>query len=84
MSDLVTLVKMNLFARWISISYADEHVDRNMNSQHSLEFDKSSAMSVLNMESGIWWRDQLKYFDEKVYPEYVKNGSVKSAKEFLK
>jgi len=84
MSNIVTLVKMNLFARWISTCYADEHVDKNMKSQHEFGFDPSTAMSVLNMESGLWWKEQLEYFDKEVYPNYIKNGSVKSTREFLK
>jgi len=76
-------VKMFLFARWIATCYADEHVDHKMRYTDNMDFDSSTAMSVLNMESGLWYKEQLKHFNDVVYPNYVKNGSVKSAKEFL-
>ena len=69
-----TNTKMFLFARWISMCYADA---RNSN------LDGISA-SVLNTEDGVWWRKQLKHFNEVVYPEQIKNGSVGETKEFLK
>jgi len=76
-------VKMFLFGRWISTCYADEHIDDNMLSQHDEGFEAFEAMSVLNRESGHWWKDKLKHFNEVVYPNYLKNGSVKNAEEFL-
>lgn len=77
-------VKMFLFARWISTSYADEHMDNNGKSQHESGFNKSNYMSVLNRESGDWYKKQLDYFEKTVYPNYVKNGSVSNAEKFLK
>lgn len=76
-------VKMFLFARWIATCYADEHCDNKMISQHEPEFDGSEAMSVLNRESGFWWQDQLKHFENVVYPNLLKNGSVANAEDFL-
>jgi hypothetical protein len=38
---------------------------------------------VLNTEDGNWWKEQLEYFDSKVYPSYLKNGSVKETTKFL-
>lgn len=61
-------VKMFLFARWISTCYADTEVD---------------GLSVLNAESGEWWKSQLNYFNEMVYPNYVENGTVEDTKEYL-
>lgn len=83
-NNITENIKMNLFARWISICYADEHLDEKMRYQGDCGFDSSSAMSVLNRENGIWWKKQLEHFNNVVYPNYKKNGSVKSANEFLK
>lgn len=80
----MTNVKMFLFARWISTCYADEHLDKNKVHQATSGFDSSSAMSVLNVEDGNWWKKQLKEFNDNVYPNYVKNGSEKNAADFLK
>ena len=76
-------VKMFLFARWLATNYADAHVDHMMRSQHEEGFDVTQAISVLNRESGYWYKKQLKYFNETVYDNYIKNGSVKDAKQFL-
>ena len=76
-------VKMFLFARWISTSYADEHWDDKMVSQHEPEFNPHESMSVLNRESGYWWKEQLEYFEKVVYPNYKKMGAIKETKEFL-
>lgn len=75
--------KMFLFARWMATCYADEHVDSNMISQYNDRFNTNEAMSVLNRESGYWWKNKLEYFNEIVYPNYLKNGSVKNTEEFL-
>lgn len=63
-------VKMFLFSRWISVSYADTR-------------DRKYGISVLNTENGNWYKDKLNYFNEKIYPEYVKNGTVDQTIEFL-
>lgn len=76
-------VKMFLFARWIATCYADEHMDDKMRHTDNEYFDATTAMSVLNRESGNWYKEQLKRFNDVVYPNYVKNGSVDSTKEFL-
>jgi len=54
-------VKMFLFARWIAISYADEHLDDKMRYVDNKNFDESTAISVLNKENGNWWKAQLKH-----------------------
>ena len=63
-------VKMFLFSRWISISYAETR-------------DIKYGISVLNTENGNWYKDKLNYFNERIYPEYLKNGIVKHTEEFL-
>jgi hypothetical protein len=84
MTKLESNVKMFLFARWISTCYADEHLDENMIYQGSKGFDIESSMSVLNREKGEWWKMRLQDFNEDAWPNYIKNGSVKKATEFLK
>ena len=76
-------VKMFLFARWISTCYAYEHMDENNRSQYDEGYDRSIAISVLNREDGSWWRDKLRHFNSVVYPNYLKNGSVKNTELFL-
>ena len=76
-------VKMFLFARWIATCYADEHLDDKMRYIDNEDFDATTAMSVLNRESGNWYKEQLKHFNDVVYPNYVKNGSVDNAKAFF-
>jgi len=71
-------VKMLLFARWIATNYADVRNDSEGN-----VIPDDAGISVLNTENGEWWKKQLIVFEEKVYPDYIKNGSVNSAKEFL-
>lgn len=71
-------IKMILFARWLATCYADTHVDSHKRSQHDEGFDESSALSVLNRETGEWYQDRLKHFNEKVYPNYVENGTVQN------
>lgn len=39
--------------------------------------------SILNTESGEWWKKQLDHFNEKVYPNYVENGTVEDTEEYL-
>ena len=68
MANKTENVKMFLFARWISTCCADVHID---------------GMSVLNKESGEWWKKQLEYFNETVYPNYLENKTVEDTKKFL-
>jgi len=74
---------MFLFARWIATCYADEYLDDKMRYTDNEDFDTTTAMSVLNRESGNWYKEQLKHFNDVVYPNYVKNGSVDNAKVFF-
>ena len=76
-------VKMFLFARWISTCYADTHLDSNKRCEHDMGFDPTDAISVLNREDGYWYKEQLKHFNDVVYPNYIKNGSVDDAKKFF-
>jgi len=76
-------MKMFLFARWLSACYADAHLDENMKSQYDLGFNGSEAMSVLNRETGHWYKEQLKHFNDVVYPNYIENGTVDDTKRFL-
>ena len=39
---------------------------------------------VLNTEDGYWYKKQLKHFNENVWINYVKNGTVEDTKKFLK
>ena len=76
-------VKMFLFARWMATCYADEHCDDKMVDEHTPEFNPEESMCVLNRESGEWWKKQLKHFEDTVYPNHLKNGSVENAFKFL-
>lgn len=38
---------------------------------------------VLNSVDGKWWRDQLKHFNDVVYPNYTENGTVENTNKFL-
>jgi len=77
-------VKMFLFARWISTCYADTHLDEKMLCEHNKGFNNSEAISVLNRENGYWYKEQLEYFNNVVYPNYKKNGTVDNTIKFLK
>jgi len=79
----MTNVKMFLFARWIATCYADTHLDEKMKCEHDEGFDESDSISVLNRETGRWYKKQLKHFNKVVYPNYIKNKTVKVTKEFL-
>jgi hypothetical protein len=41
-----------VFARWIATCYADEHLDEKMRYTDNEDFDSTTAMSVLNRETG--------------------------------
>jgi len=74
-------VKMFLFARWIATCYADEHLDEKMRYTDNENFDVTTAMSILNRETGHWYKKQLKYFNDVVYLNYLKNGTVDDTKQ---
>lgn len=76
-------IKMFLFARWIATCYADTHLDENMKSEHDQGFNSSEAMSVLNRKTGYWYMEQLKHFNDVVYLNYIKNGTVENANKFF-
>ena len=63
-------VKMFLFARWIATCYADEHLDEKMRYSDNEDFDSSTAISVLNRETGYWYKEQLKHFNDVVYRDW--------------
>ena len=74
---------MFLFARWISTCYADTRLDKNGKCEYDKDFDTDSALSVLNSESGTWWRRKLEHFNEVIYTKYTKNKTVKDTVAFL-
>ncbi len=76
-------VKMFLFARWIVNNYADIHLDSKMKNEHDEGFNHSEAISVLNRECDYWYKEQLNHFNEVVYPNYIKNGTVENTKQFF-
>ncbi len=80
---LINEVKMFLFARWIATCYADTHLDSKMKCEHDKGFKKSESISLLNRETGHWYKKQLKHFNDVVYPNYINNGMVEDAKQFL-
>ena len=41
------------------------------------------SSDILNKECGMWWKEQIVYFNEKVLPEYVKNGTFYNARHFM-
>lgn len=78
------LVRMFLFARWISTCYADEYLDKDNIYQGEQGFGRTTAMSALNRENEIWWVKQLQHFEEVVYPNYVENKTAERTEIFLK
>lgn len=68
MTEIENDVKVLLFARWILTCYGDTEKD---------------GISVLNAESGEWWKKQLKYFNGIVYPNYLENGTVEDTEKYL-
>jgi len=38
----------------------------------------------MNAQKGRWWKDQLKHFNDQVFPEYKKNGTLENMKEYLR
>lgn len=76
--------KMFLFARWVSTCYADAHLDDKMRHVDNSDFDELTSMSVLNRVDGEWWKLRLMYFNDIIYPNYERDGSVETANEFLK
>lgn len=74
---------MFLFARWIATCYADSHLDSEMKCEHDDGFNGSQAISVLNRETGHWYKEQLRHFNNVVYPNYIKNKTVDNVKKFL-
>lgn len=39
---------------------------------------------ILNTQPGQWWKDQIYYFNDKVFPEYLKNGSFYNTVDFFR
>ena len=74
---------MFLFARWIATCYADTHLDSKMKCEHDEGFNSSEAISVLNRETGYWYKEQLIHFNDVVYPNYIENGTVENTKQFF-
>lgn len=70
-------VKTVLFARWLAMNYADTHIDSDGRSEFDEEFKKEEAISVLNKKNSFWYAERLKFYEEQVYPNQVKNKTVK-------
>jgi hypothetical protein len=64
------------FARWISMCYADTFVSNERREDGSLigmPVEKG-GMSVLNMEGGKWYAEQLAQFENVVFKEWLKSA----------
>jgi uncharacterized protein YwqG len=81
-------LKIFWFSRWISTSYADEHLDKNMKHQSEEGFDRTSELSVLNRETGYWYIDRMKYFEKNVFSNMLEiakeRGSLKETLGLLR
>ena len=67
------------FARWISMCYADTFVSKERREDGSLigmPYEKG-GMSVLNMEDGKWYAEQLAHFENVVFKEWLKTARAK-------
>ena len=67
------------FARWISMCYADTFVSKEKREDGSLigmPVEKG-GMSVLNMEDGKWYAEQLAHFENVVFKEWLKSARAK-------
>ena len=82
-SNKLDEVRMFLFARWIAASYADEHMDDKMRYTDDEDFDSSTSMSILNRKKGDWYKRQLRFFNDVIYPGYIRIGVVSETEEFL-
>ena len=76
-------VKMFLFCRWMAMCYEGRLIDNNMKKSTDKGFNPDTASPILNRETGFWYKEQLIHFNETVYPNYVKNGTVRNAELFL-
>ena len=67
------------FARWVSMCYADTFVSNERREDGSLigmPYEKG-GMSVLNMEDGKWYAEQLAHFENVVFKEWLKTARAK-------
>ena len=67
------------FARWVSMCYADTFVSNERREDGSLigmPYEKG-GMSVLNMEDGKWYAEQLAHFENVVFKEWLKSARAK-------
>ena len=64
------------FARWISMCYADTFVSSERREDGSLigMLVEKGGMSVLNMEDGKWYAEQLAHFENVVFKEWIKSA----------
>ena len=60
--------KAFLFAKWLAMNYADSTLN---------------GVSVLNRETGHWYKQQLQHFNEVAYPNMKENGTVSETRSFL-
>jgi len=77
-------VKLILFARWLANCYADTHEDSRGKTEYEIGYNSEDALSILNRETGQWYKEQLDYFNKVVYPNYIENGTVKNHIKNLK
>lgn len=61
-TDNITKVKMFLFARWISMCYADDQIDLQKRLISDPDCDSENLFSVLNVEDGYWWKKRIRTF----------------------
>lgn len=81
---MIDNVRMCLFARWISTCYAVSNLDGKMVCDDNEYDDKKGYKSLLNMKDGEWYKEQLQYFIDVVYPNYIDNETVESTIKFFK
>jgi hypothetical protein len=38
---------------------------------------------IMSCPNDDWWKQQIKYFNENIYPDYVRTGNIKQIKKIL-
>ena len=41
------------------------------------------SQDEINEQPGIWWKEQLNWFEKQIMPQYRKNGTLDNCKLFL-
>ena len=65
-------LKVFWFSRWLAMCYADTYVEE-MDGELVPSSGKD-AMSVLNMEDGMWYATQYAHFENQVFPIWLKSA----------